>query len=350
MSDHGLLKRVGGATTSISPISFTTTAIRKPKPERPGWIPAHITENWDTDPFAYQTEAELMPAGGVHGQLLTYVTEVVRVPLKKQGLMLLVDSFLLYRDSNHVKNRIGPDLLLMEDCFPPPSSYDLDTKSPPRCLIETTSPKSHFKDLQENVPFYFSLGVETYFVIDAITPQKKLRDPIELHLWRKIKGQRYQKIEPDSASYFLLPEMNIKIKATQQRLTFIDASTGEILRDSEQLGEALKEIEQRAIVAEQRANAEEQRANAEEQRANAEKQRANVEAQRANTAEQRVNIEVQRAVAAEQRAETAFETGRHKKAFEIAQNLLAKGIEPTIVAETTGLSVDELATLSSIQD
>jgi len=115
---------------------------------------------------------------------------MLRVFLEKQGMMLLVDTFLLYRDSKQIKHRIGPDLLLMEDCFPAPSSYDLDTR-PPRCLIEFTSPKSHFKDLQNNLPLYFSLGVETYLVIDAVTPQKKLRSPIELHLWRQSKGQPY---------------------------------------------------------------------------------------------------------------------------------------------------------------
>jgi len=71
---------------------------------------AIANETWDTDPFAYQTLAKLMPAGGLHGQLLTYVTEVVRIPLKKPGLMLLVDTFLLYRNSSNVKKRIGPDL------------------------------------------------------------------------------------------------------------------------------------------------------------------------------------------------------------------------------------------------
>jgi Uma2 family endonuclease len=268
--------------------SLKITAVRKPKQDRPGWIPSHITENWDTDPFAYQTEEELMPAGGLHGQLLTYIAEVVRVPLKKQGLMLLVDTFLLYRNSSNVKKRVGPDLLLMEDCFPAPPAYDLDIRKPPRCIIETTSPKSHFKDLKANVAFYFGLGVETYFVIDAITPQKKLREP---------KGQSIQKISPDSGGYFCLPEMNIKIAVQQQRLIFANALTGEVLRDYEQLYDAL-EIEA---------------------------QRADAEAQRANVA-----------------FDEGLQKGEQNKALEIAHNMLAAGIEPAIVAQTTGFSLDEL--------
>jgi len=49
--------------------------------------------------------------------------------------------------------------------------------------------------------------------------------------------------------------------------------------------------------------------------------------------------------------ETAFEKGKKEGRIaekqEIARNMLAKGIEPAIVAETTSLSLDELAALSS---
>ncbi len=259
---------------------FRLKAVQRSQLERPGWIPSHITENWDTDPFAYQTEKELMPAGGPHGQLLTYFTEMLRIHLKKQGLMLLVDTFLLYRNSNNVSNRIGPDLLLMEDCFPSPSVYDLDTRPPPSCVIEITSPQSHYKDLHKNVRFYFNLGIETYFVIDAVTPQKKIRTPIELHLWQKTQGKFFKKIKADSAGFFLMPEMNVKIAIQQQSLIFIDSVTGNVLQDSEQLSNTLEEVEQRAITEKQ----------------------------------------------------------------EIARNLLAEGIDSAIVAKATGLSLNELGT------
>jgi len=73
---------------------------RHPAPcDRPGWIPAHIGADWDPDPYAYQTEEELMPAGGLHGQILTQIVELLRPHLKQQGLMCLVDAFMLYRDT-----------------------------------------------------------------------------------------------------------------------------------------------------------------------------------------------------------------------------------------------------------
>jgi predicted transposase/invertase (TIGR01784 family) len=52
----------------------------------------------------------------------------------------------------------------------------------------------------------------------------------------------------------------------------------------------------------------------------------------------------------EQGLEKGIEKGRVSEKQEIARNLLAKGIEPMVVAETTGLSSEELATLSSAQD
>ena len=60
-------------------------------------------------------------------------------------------------------------------------------------------------------------------------------------------------------------------------------------------------------------------------------------------------IEAKRANAAEQRAQVAFsegeQQGRLTEKQEIARNLLAKGLDPVLVADTTGLSIDELATL-----
>ena len=38
--------------------------------DRPGWIPPEITDGWNPNPYAYQTEAELMPGGGLHGNIL----------------------------------------------------------------------------------------------------------------------------------------------------------------------------------------------------------------------------------------------------------------------------------------
>ena len=220
--------------------------------DRPGWIPTEITHDWDTNPYAYQTEEELMPGGGLHGQLLAYLMELLRATLKARGLMLLMDTFMLYRDKQGIKQRIAPDLLLMPFCFPPPSAYDLDVEPPPLCVVEVTSTKSHFRDLQQKVPFYLDLGIPFYLAIDAITTRAQLRKQIELHGWRLVDKQPCR-IDPAADGSLALPAMGLRIRALGQRIMFSDEATGELLCDSEQLNTALQ-AERQALQAERQAH------------------------------------------------------------------------------------------------
>ncbi|MBV7330749.1 Uma2 family endonuclease [Chloroflexi bacterium TSY] len=202
--------------------------------DRPGWIPPHITANWDPDPYAYQTEEELMPAGGPHGQLLTYIVEILRHVLETQDLMFLVDTFMLYRDNHGVKRRVAPDLLLMPYRSPAPRAYDLDIEPPPFMTIEVTSQDSHLSDLRQKNGFYLGLGIPTYLVIDAITPEGAPCPQIELHLWRLIHGQIRQ-ISPNATGTFFLPEIGFGVRADGRRIRFLDPMTGEPLLDSSEL-------------------------------------------------------------------------------------------------------------------
>ena len=258
------LKIPEAARQAYRPALKTKEAVRQA--DRPGWIPAHIIYDWDTCPYAYQTEEELMPAGGLHGQLLAYIMEILRLHLEDRERMLLMDTFMLYRDRKGVKRRVAPDLLAMPRRFPPPSAYDLDTEPPPLAVAEVTSPKSHLKDLMGNVTFYAGLGVPAYLAIDAISPQGRLRDPFELHLWRKTGG-RIRQTQPDTRGRLLMPEMKIRVRAKGQRLVFTDSVTGRLLRDTGQFrveNERLKTVagkeHRRAEMAEKEAGKEHRRA------------------------------------------------------------------------------------------
>jgi Uma2 family endonuclease len=262
--------------------------------DRPGWIPAHIVRDWNPNPYAYQTEEEKMPAGGLHGQLLAYLMELLRVFLDRQGLMLLLDTFLLYRDDKKRKQRIAPDLLLMPYRFPPPSAYDLDVEPPPLLVVEVTSPDSHLKDLQHNMDFYAGLGISTYLAIDAVTPQNTLREPIEVHLWRFTQG-KMQKVKPNRAGALVLPEMGVEILMRKDHLQLIDMGTGQPLHDLETESRLRRAAEQqakaalqRAVTAEQQAITAEQQALAAEQQAIAAEQQAEAERQARLQAEARL--------------------------------------------------------------
>ena len=262
-----------------------------PQIDRPGWIPAEISEGWDENPYAYQTEEELMPAGGLHGYLLGYIMELLRYYLKQRGLMLLLDVFLLYRDRRGIKQRISPDLLLMAERFPPPSAYDLDVEPPPLSVIEVTSPKSHVSDLKRKSRFYLEIGVPTYLAIDAITPGGKPREKIELHLWRLIGGER-RKIEPDREGKLRLPEMGVKVKGEGREIKFFDEITGKGLSDMGEVLEALREEYRARLEAEEKRQIEHQARLVAEEKRRIERQARLLAEERRREAEERERMAI----------------------------------------------------------
>jgi len=270
--------------------------------DRPGWIPADILYDWDTCPYAYQTEEELMPAGGLHGYLLLYIAEILRSFLASRNRMLLMDTFLLYRDARGTKQRISPDLMLMPFRFPPPSAYDLDEESPPLAVVEVTSPKSRIRDLKEKVFFYSSLGISSYLVIDAVTASAKLRPQIELHLWRQISG-KLCRIRPDSEGWLTVPEMDLMVRADGQRLFFRDRHSGEILCDLSELKVHLSEIREKADAEKKRAEMAQKAAEAEKIRADEAHKAAECERIRADEAQKAAEAEKIRADEAHKAAE-----------------------------------------------
>ncbi len=248
--------------------------------DRPGWIPPEITYNWDPSPYAYQTEEEQMPGGGLHGRLLAFIMAILQDIIESRDMMLLMDAFMLYRDALGVKQRIAPDLLLMPFCEEPPSAYDLDIEPTPLLVGEITSPESHAKDLENNVNLYANLNIPAYLAIDPITPQKRRRKQIRLYLWRSVNGLA-QRITPDADGYLSLPAMQVKIRAQGQNLIFADTVTGELLKDSGQLRQWAETESILRKQAEAHSEREKQRAEREKQRAEREKQRAEREKQRA---------------------------------------------------------------------
>lgn len=236
------------------------TALKLPEAtDRPGWIPPDILYDWDPDPYAYQTEEELMPAGGLHGQILAYITEILRDFLESRELMFLADTFMLYRDSRGIIQRVSPDLLIVPFRSEPPSAYNLDTEPMPLAAAEITSPESRLRDRENKVYSYMNLGISAYLLIDAVTPQGRGREEIGLHLWRKIRG-RVTRIRPDREGGLAVPEMRVKVTARGRHLVFADILTGEILQDTGQLRKAVDIAKQSAAEERQRADTAEKKA------------------------------------------------------------------------------------------
>jgi len=208
-----------------------------PPNDRPGWIPPDILCDWDADPYAYQTEEEMMPAGAEHGKILAYMTEVLRTFAGKRGMVLLPDTFILYRDHRGKKQRTAPDIMLAAGGEGEiPSAYDLDREPPPLVAAEITSPDSRRDDMDGKVSLCESLGIRAYLVIDQVSSGGKLYRHLRLHLWRSIRG-RLRKTEPDDEGWLGIPEIGLKIRARGRTPIFADIVTGEILRDIQQESE-----------------------------------------------------------------------------------------------------------------
>lgn len=277
--------------------------------DRPGWIPEDILYDWDTNPYAYQTEEELMPGGGPHGQILGYILEVLRVFLMEQDKMLLMDSFMLYRDKNGVKQRVAPDLIRMPFCDPP-LAYDLDIEPPPQFVADVTSMKNHLEDLKKNVRFYAELGIQSYLIIDSVISGDQIRDQLDLYLWRNSDGRIFQQTEPDEDGYLSLLEIGCRVRARGRKLIFAESRTGEIIRDTSDLTKWAKE---------------------------AEKEREQ-ERKRTQSAEKR-------AEAAEKKAEQAQQNVTKK----LARKMLHRGYDIAEISEITGLGTEEILALKVLK-
>jgi Uma2 family endonuclease len=283
---------------------------------RPGWIPPHILHGWDPDPYAYQTEEEMMPAGGPHGEMLAYLAENLKDFLKIRGMRSLPDTFMLYFDKEGTEQRIGPDLLIMPFRSPAPPSYDATKEPPPYAVAEITSPKSRKKDLEDNVAVYTEqIGIPAYLVIDMFTARRKLRKKPELHLWRRTE-HGIMKMNPDSEGWFRVPEAGIKIKAQKGGVLLADADTGEMFMDS---GELKKRAEAEAELRKK----ETERAEQEKQRAEQEAELRKKETERAEQEAELRKKETERAEQEKQRAEQEAE-----RAERLAAKLRELGISP----------------------
>ena len=216
--------------------------------DRPAWIPAEIESNWDSDPYAYQTEEELMPQGPRHSIINRLIAEVLIPHIEKLGITLWMDLFLLYRnDQTDKKKRIAPDCLLAPvDLKLVNKSWDLDDMPVPKLVVEITSPKSRKADFGSNRELYTELGVETYLLIDGFDEQGNETEQIRVHVWRN-----GVEIDPNAEQMLDIPELHIEIKAESEQLVFIDRQTHTaLLRQNEkdqliqQLLQKLKEVEE----------------------------------------------------------------------------------------------------------
>jgi Uma2 family endonuclease len=225
------------------------------RPDRPGWIPEWVGDDWDPSPFAYQTHAELMPAGRFHNLYLQTLVEMLKPLLVRLKLIIAIDTFLIYRDWEGRKQRVAPDALIAaaieSDDRPRSGAYHLDEEPLPSCVIEITSPKSILADLYNKRLFYAWLGIHEYLALDVVQSEdpELLRDQIDVYLWRLVDGVPVA-VSPDAEGFVLLESMSVRLRVDGQQLLLQVAETGEVLHTTVELTALLAKTEQRAVDAE----------------------------------------------------------------------------------------------------
>jgi Uma2 family endonuclease len=189
----------------------------------------------------------------------------------------------------------------------------------PALIIEVTSPKTRFVDVNTKVKQYARAKVPYYVIVDA-EEEEGGRRRLTLIAY-ELRGTVYHRVPADKLGRVRLTPLNLLLgvevnpETGDDRVVLIDPVTNEKIGDYTAVDRArareakarAREAKARAREAKARARAE-TRANAEAQaraeaevQARAEAQRANAEAQRANAEAQRANAEAQARAEAEAR-------------------------------------------------
>lgn len=218
-------------------------------PDRPGWIPETVGENWDRHPYAHQTREERMPAGHLHGLYLQTLLAMLKPVLDRLGLRLYIDVFVFYRDWEGRKQRIAPDAVIAP-ALPVVTDeslqkYDLDDEPIPLCVIEVISHSSREDDTNRKRMFYAALGINEYLLLDVEDDNEQPLDQVEITLWRMEHGiQRI--ILPDSEGFVTLSCLGVRLRADGRTLLVQDITTGAWLLDTPELQAAYAQAAQRA--------------------------------------------------------------------------------------------------------
>jgi Uma2 family endonuclease len=281
------------------------------RPDRPGWIPEWVGDDWDPNPYAYQTREQLMPAGRFHSLYLKTLSQLLDPLLERHGLFLLLDVFIFYRDWEGRRQRIAPDGLIAPiftalDDEQAARSYDLDVEPLPLCVIELASPESHTRDAHEKRLFYMALGIGEYLLLDIVDTDGRLRPQIGIAVWRLVEGETVG-VKPDGEGFLTLESIGVRLRAEGRRLVAQELSSGAILRTSPELLSALEAAEARAQAEAEARTEAEARAQAEAEARTEAEARAQAEAEARTEAEARAQAEAEARTEAEARARAAEE-------------------------------------------
>jgi colicin import membrane protein len=237
-----------------------------------------------------------------HQKEVRYLTDVIESRLAQDRRALVMSDTPIYWDTPGLSHH-SPDVAVIYEVRKRKEQYTsfhvAQETVRPGLIIEVVSP--HVRDNDTNVKFkeYHKAEVPLYVIIDR---QKEDDWPTILaYTW---EPGEYKQLALDDRDCILLPRLNLRLCANQNRITLYDAVTGEEMGDYFAVSQAL-EAEAHA-----RQEAEERERKAQEQARLAVEREREAQEQARLAAEQKREAEKQASLAAE-RERKAEEQARH---------------------------------------
>ncbi len=250
----------------------------------------------DTPIFYPHTDGKPMAASDRHRRILFRTIETLEAHYKLQPDVYVSGDILMYYVKGDPHQVISPDVLV---------SFGLEKKERltylvwvegklPDFVMEFSSKTTHDADLGPKMDRYASLGIQDYFLYDALGVYL----PTPLMGFTLVDG-KYIPISEDEDGGLHSDVLSLDFHVDDVGLGIYDPVTGAWLQTPTESAEA------RAETAEALAEQEKARAETAETRAETAETRAETAETRAETAETRAEQEAARAETAETRAETA---------------------------------------------
>ncbi|MCJ8278575.1 MAG: Uma2 family endonuclease [Rivularia sp. ALOHA_DT_140] len=173
----------------------------------------------------------------VHLYAILVTLEILKQYLQGQQATVLADQFLYYAQG-FPRLRVAPDVMVIFNVAPGGrDNYKIwEEKQVPSVIFEITSEGTKDKDTGYKKTLYEQLGVKEYWLFDP------KGDWIE----NKLKGYRWSKEEYEEIIDSRSEVLGLRLEVESELIAFYREDTGEKLLAPSELGQALKESEEKA--------------------------------------------------------------------------------------------------------
>lgn len=216
---------------------------------RPAWVPDYVGDDYDHDPYAYQTRRELMPEGADHNEVTSdQIGSALRPYIANRGWYLAGDTFILYASPVRFrKHRIAPDLFISRQPILPPSrEYTIyEIEEPPLAVFDVTTVGTQESDRAKQ-RIYAMLEIPLFVLIDIVNAQGQQRASYMIEVRRLNEMGYYDQLVASTDGSYPLDELGLTVRAEGQNVVFTVTATGERLLSSIEMADARTAAENRA--------------------------------------------------------------------------------------------------------